>query len=135
MGIGKNICVCKEYLRLEAKCNLISTRNNNTVCPCHTIEEVPSEATETTRTTVGLRRASVFLLMMLGSCTRRRRYTGSGISMAEVTQSKASTSTLLNLRTLGRTDQMTLKHWMLCFQIKKEQIRQIGGRHWSCKVH
>ena len=63
MGIGKKICVCKEYLRLEAKCNVISTRNNNTLGSCHTIEEVPSEATETTRTTVGLRRASVFLLM------------------------------------------------------------------------
>ena len=63
MGIGKKICICKEYLRLEAKCNVISTGNNNTVCPCHTIEEVSSEATETTRTTVGLRRASVFLLM------------------------------------------------------------------------
>ena len=63
MGIGKKICICKEYLRLEAKCNVISTGNNNTVCPCHSIEEVSSEATETTRTTVGLRRVSVFLLM------------------------------------------------------------------------
>ena len=63
MGIGKKICVCKECLRLEAKCNVISTGINNTVCPCHTIEEVSSEATEATRTTVGLRRACVFLLM------------------------------------------------------------------------
>ena len=67
MGIGKKICVCKEYLRLEAKRNVISTGNNNTVCPGHTIEEVSSEATETTRTTVGLRRASVFLLMVADS--------------------------------------------------------------------
>ena len=64
MGIGKKIYVYKEYLRLEAKCHVISTCNNNTVCPCHTIEEVPSEATEMTRTNVSLRCASVFLLML-----------------------------------------------------------------------
>ena len=69
MGISKKICICKEYLRLEAKCNVISTRNNNTMCPCHTIEEVLFEGTETTRTTVGLRCACVFLLMRIAEIT------------------------------------------------------------------